>query len=103
MAADAVTVVVDIAVLGLFKYYGFFAREIRAFLDSLGLGMPLPLLTLALPIGPSVITFQAISYVVDVKRRMISPVSTIDFALYLSARSRGTGRAPAEAARHPGS
>ena len=30
--------------------------------------MPLPLLTVALPIGLSFITFQAISYVVDVKR-----------------------------------
>ena len=79
-----VTVVVDLAVLGLFKYYGFFAGEIGAFLDSLGLGMPLPLLTLALPIGLSFITFQAISYVVDVKRRLIEPASTVDFALYLS-------------------
>jgi alginate O-acetyltransferase complex protein AlgI len=80
----AVTVAVDLAVLGLFKYYGFFAGEIGAFLDSLGLGMPLPLLTLALPIGLSFITFQAISYVVDVKRGLISPAATIDFALYLS-------------------
>ena len=78
------TVVVDLAVLGLFKYYGFFAGEIGAFLDSLGLGMPLPLLTLALPIGLSFITFQAISYVVDVKRRLIGPATTLDFALYLS-------------------
>ncbi len=80
----AATVAVDLAVLGLFKYYGFFAGEIGAFLDSLGLGMPLPLLTLALPIGLSFITFQAISYVVDVKRGLISPAATIDFALYLS-------------------
>ena len=70
--------------LGLFKYYGFFADEIGAFLDSLGLGMPLPLLTLALPIGLSFITFQAISYVVDVKRRLLPPAALLDFALYLS-------------------
>ena len=78
------TVAVDLAVLGLFKYYGFFAGEIGSFLDSLGLGMPLPLLTLALPIGLSFITFQAISYVVDVKRGLLKPASTQDFALYLS-------------------
>ena len=41
------------AVLGVFKYYGFFANEIDAFLDDIGLPMPLPLLTLALPIGLS--------------------------------------------------
>jgi hypothetical protein len=35
----AATVAVDLGVLGLFKYYGFFAGEIGSFLDSLGLGM----------------------------------------------------------------
>jgi alginate O-acetyltransferase complex protein AlgI len=79
-----VTVGIDLGVLGLFKYYGFFADEIGAFLDTLGLGMPLPLLTLALPIGLSFITFQAISYVVDVKRRLLPPAALLDFALYLS-------------------
>ena len=80
----AATVAVDLGALGVFKYYGFFADEIGAFLDSIGLGMPLPLLTLALPIGLSFITFQAISYVVDVKRGLIAPASPLDFALYLS-------------------
>ena len=78
------TVAVDLGVLGVFKYYGFFVDEIGGFLDSIGLGMPLPLLTLALPIGLSFITFQAISYVVDVKRGLLTPASTLDFALYLS-------------------
>jgi alginate O-acetyltransferase complex protein AlgI len=80
----AATVAVDLGALGVFKYYGFFADEIGSFLDSIGLGMPLPLLTLALPIGLSFITFQAISYVVDVKRGLIPPASPLDFALYLS-------------------
>jgi alginate O-acetyltransferase complex protein AlgI len=80
----AITVAVDLGVLGVFKYSGFFAGEIGSFLDSLGLGMPLPLLTLALPIGLSFITFQAISYTVDVKRGLLRPASTLDFALYLS-------------------
>lgn len=78
------TVAVDLAALGLFKYYGFFAGEIGSFLDSIGLAMPLPLLTLALPIGLSFITFQAISYVVDVKRGLLEPATTLDFGLYLS-------------------
>ena len=77
-------VALDLGVLGLFKYYGFFTQEIGDFLDSIGLGMPLPLLTLALPVGLSFWTFQAISYVVDVKRRIIQPGKTIDVALYLS-------------------
>jgi alginate O-acetyltransferase complex protein AlgI len=77
-------VALDLAVLGVFKYYGFFAGEIGRSLDTIGLGMPLPLLELALPIGLSFITFQAISYVVDVKRGLLPPASTLDFGLYLS-------------------
>jgi alginate O-acetyltransferase complex protein AlgI len=80
----AATVAIDLGVLGLFKYYGFFTQQIGDFLHSIGLGMPLPLLTLALPIGLSFWTFQAISYVVDVKRRIIRPGKTIDVMLYLS-------------------
>jgi alginate O-acetyltransferase complex protein AlgI len=80
----ATTVAVDLAVLGVFKYYGFFVDEFGSLLDSIGLGMPLPLLTLALPIGLSFITFQAISYVVDVKRGLLPPASTLDFGIYLS-------------------
>ena len=53
-------------------------------LDSVALGMPLPLLTIALPIGISFFTFQAITYVVDVKRGDAEPASLIDAAIYLS-------------------
>src|SRR4051794_30537423 len=80
----AAAVAIDLGVLGLFKYYGFFSQQIADFLDSFGLGMPLPLVSLALPVGLSFWTFQAISYVVDVKRRVIEPAKTIDVALYLS-------------------
>src|SRR3954470_11578118 len=80
----AATVAIDLGVLGVFKYYGFFTQQTGDLLDSIGLGMPLPLLSLALPVGLSFWTFQAISYVVDVKRRVIEPAKTIDVALYLS-------------------
>ena len=83
-AVMAGVVVLDLLALGVFKYYGFFAGEIGRSLDTVGLGMPLPLLELALPIGLSFITFQAISYVVDVKRGVIGPASTLDFGIYLS-------------------
>jgi alginate O-acetyltransferase complex protein AlgI len=80
----AVAVGVDLAALAVFKYYGFFVENLSHGLGRIGLGLPLPLLTIALPVGVSFFTFQAISYVVDVKRRLVAPASTVDAAIYLS-------------------
>ncbi|MFL5870385.1 MAG: MBOAT family O-acyltransferase, partial [Solirubrobacterales bacterium] len=77
-------VALDLLVLGVFKYYAFFATDVGDVLDSVGLGMPFPLLTVALPIGISFFTFQAITYVVDVKRGDAEPASLLDAAIYLS-------------------
>jgi alginate O-acetyltransferase complex protein AlgI len=79
-----VAVAADLLTLGVFKYYGFFATEINALLEKAGLGLPIPLAAIALPVGISFITFQAISYTVDVYRRLIEPATTIDVGLYLS-------------------
>jgi len=77
-------VALDLGLLGVFKYYSFFAQQWADVAGNLGLGSTLPLLTIALPVGISFFTFQAISYVVDVKRRAVEPASTLDFAVYLS-------------------
>ena len=77
-------VALNLVTLGVFKYYGFFATEVNATLDRVGLGMPVPLAAIALPVGISFIVFQAISYTVDVYRREIPPAKTIDVFLYLS-------------------
>jgi alginate O-acetyltransferase complex protein AlgI len=78
------TVALDLAVLAVFKYYGFFVANTAESLDAVGLDLPLPLLTIALPVGVSFFTFQAISYVVDVKRGLVEPASLLDVAVYLS-------------------
>jgi alginate O-acetyltransferase complex protein AlgI len=79
-----VAVALDLGVLAAFKYYGFFVQSLAHGLDDVGLGLPLPLLAIALPVGVSFFTFQAISYVVDVKRRVVRPSSLVDVAVYLS-------------------
>jgi D-alanyl-lipoteichoic acid acyltransferase DltB (MBOAT superfamily) len=79
-----VTVGFDLLTLGVFKYYGFFVQSTDHALDSVRLGMPFPLLSVALPVGISFFTFQAISYVVDVKRGLVQRASTLDAAVYLS-------------------
>ncbi len=59
----------DLGVLAVFKYYAFFVQDVGDVLDAVHLGLPVPLLTIALPVGVSFFTFQAISYTVDVYRR----------------------------------
>jgi len=80
----AAAVALDLLVLGIFKYYGFFAQDIDRVLESFGLGLGLPLAQIALPVGLSFFTFQAISYIVDVRRGLCERGSTMDVALYLS-------------------
>jgi alginate O-acetyltransferase complex protein AlgI len=77
-------VTLDLGVLAVFKYYGFFVQEFDDALRSLGAGGSLPLVQIALPVGVSFFTFQAISYVVDVWRGLVKPGRTIDVAIYLS-------------------
>jgi D-alanyl-lipoteichoic acid acyltransferase DltB (MBOAT superfamily) len=80
----AAAVAIDLGTLGLFKYYSFFAQQWADALSRADLRPVLPLLTIALPVGISFFTFQAISYVVDVKRRHVEAARTLDFAVYLS-------------------
>jgi alginate O-acetyltransferase complex protein AlgI len=79
----ALAIAGDLALLGWFKYYGFFVGSLAGFTSRLGLPLPLPLLQVALPIAISFFTFMAMSYVIDVRRGQESPVKGIDFALYL--------------------
>jgi alginate O-acetyltransferase complex protein AlgI len=74
-----VGLVLDLCIIGTFKYLGFFADV----LGEVGLTVNVP--RLALPIGISFYTFQAISYLVDVYRRD-TPVQKrfMDLLLYIS-------------------
>jgi len=73
----------DLFALGVFKYYNFFVNNFLTLSDNLHIGMPLPLVQIALPTAISFFTFQAISYVVDVRRNQTAAVNTLDFAVYL--------------------
>lgn len=63
-AALAVTVGINLALLGVFKYADFAAQTVNALL---GIHLPLPGITL--PVGISFFTFQGLSYVIDVYRQ----------------------------------
>ncbi|MGD9658187.1 MAG: MBOAT family protein [Methylocystis sp.] len=78
-------VAVNLATLGFFKYYDFFLNSLTDLLLKLGLQRDMPFLEIILPIGISFFTFQGISYVVDIYRNRIKPVSSpLDLFLYIS-------------------
>ncbi len=94
-----VSVVVDLGILAYFKY-AYFLTDFVNNLFGLSLevhdvlGELLNMCTgsslfrvdaIILPVGISFFTFQAVSYIVDVKRRKIQPVRNfLDFGFYLS-------------------
>ena len=81
----AAAVALNLVVLGIFKYYGFFIESAADVLTALGLARDLPLFDIILPIGISFFTFQGISYVVDVYRGDVDPVDDpLDIFLFIS-------------------
>lgn len=58
-----VSVIINIGILAIFKYTGFIVNTLNS---AIGLRIPVP--QIALPIGISFFTFQALSYVIDVYR-----------------------------------
>ncbi len=79
------SVCVDLGILGIFKYFGFFASELERLWEVMGLGSWTPAFQIILPVGISFYTFQALSYTIDVYRGQTKPAgSFLDFALYIS-------------------
>ncbi len=71
----------NLLILGYYKYAGFLARTINAVFAQ----EVIPVMEIALPIGISFFTFQAISYIVDVYRGETGASSKlVNVALYIS-------------------
>jgi len=81
----ALSMALNLGMLGYFKYFNFFAESLQSFLARLGVSIPLGQLEVVLPIGISFYTFQSMSYVIDVYRRQIKPTrNLIEFATFVS-------------------
>ena len=79
-AAVVSSLVINLSLLGTFKYSGFFVRNLNA---VLGTQFSVP--SFALPIGISFYTFQTISYVIDVYRGDTkAQTNPVYYLLYLS-------------------
>lgn len=63
-----ISIITNISVLCVFKYYNFFIENIELVLSSLGQKNSLTYLSILLPVGLSFHTFQAMSYTIEVYR-----------------------------------
>lgn len=62
------SLVANIGILCIFKYYNFINTNFSYLLHGFGLSNPIPYLSILLPIGLSFHTFQAMSYTIEVYR-----------------------------------
>lgn len=73
-------VVMNVLILGFFKYYGLLMETLNVLFPY-----EIPYRELALPIGISFYTFQALSYLIDIYRGNAKPQERLlPFALYIS-------------------
>ena len=76
---------VDLALLGFFKYFNFFASSLHAVIPT----VPLPVLQIVLPVGISFYTFHTISYIVDVADGRIRATRNLfEYLTYVSLFSQ---------------
>lgn len=74
------SVVVNLGILGFFKYHNFFIENINVLTGS-----HLSLINIALPIGISFYTFQTMSYTIDVYNREVAAQrNIISFGAYIT-------------------
>ena len=77
-------VAATLAILGWFKYYGFFMEQVSDLLHALGWQRDFNILQVVLPIGISFFTFQGMSYLIDIYRRETQPARLLDMTLLMS-------------------
>jgi alginate O-acetyltransferase complex protein AlgI len=84
-AIFAASLMINLGVLGVFKYFNFFSTSAHRVLTSLGVEYLEPTLHVLLPVGISFYTFHGISYTFDVYRRHIEPTKSIlSFAVFVA-------------------
>ncbi|WP_223262780.1 MBOAT family O-acyltransferase [Sphingobium sp. SCG-1] len=71
-------IVVDLALLGYFKYYNFFADTLNS------VAVPVPILNVILPIGISFYTFTQIAFLVDTCQGKVKEFRPVHYALFVT-------------------
>lgn len=78
------SVITNLSILGVFKYFNFFISSFTDLFHAFGLQAEVPLLNVILPIGISFYTFHGLSYVIDIYNKK-APVtrSFVDYSLFV--------------------
>lgn len=80
-----VSLVVNLGMLGFFKYGSFLLDNFIALVSMMGISYHPAQPDIILPVGISFYTFQTLSYTLDVYRRKITPEkSLLDFSLFVT-------------------
>ena len=81
----SVSLIINLGILSVFKYYDFFLIEFNELIKGIGFRSTWPELNLVIPLGISFYTFQSLSYSIDCYRRKITPEKDlIKFLTYVS-------------------
>jgi len=79
------SIVVNLGILGFFKYFNFFVASFTDAMASLGWQVDALTLNIILPVGISFYTFQTLSYSVDVyRKKMPAADSLLDFGVFVA-------------------
>jgi alginate O-acetyltransferase complex protein AlgI len=80
-----VSLITQLGLLGVFKYFNFFVDSASVALARLGIDSSTLHLNIVLPVGISFYTFQSLSYTIDIYRRQFKPTDRFfDFALFVA-------------------
>lgn len=75
---------INFGVLGIFKYFNFFAENLAVLLSAVGFKADMPTLHIILPVGISFYTFQLSAYVIDCYKRELRPTpSFVNFLTFI--------------------
>ncbi len=76
-AITATNIILNLAILGFFKYYNFLVGSFVDAFTLFGQELNIHSLKVILPVGISFYTFQALSYTIDVYKRKLTPTRDI--------------------------
>jgi len=79
------SIINNLGILAIFKYYNFFITQFQSAFELVGVHINPTFIQFALPVGISFYTFHGMSYVFDIYRGKLKPVSNlVDYSLFVS-------------------